>query len=197
MTDELILRREPRETHPAGQYPAMCLDLIDLGMRVSDFQGRESAAHSCVFVFATGERTSKGMDFTIPYECNVTFGERSKLLKFLNQWRGKPFEPAELNSGFKLSALVGKTALVSLTTKVSKTGNEYTVIDTIMPLPKGMPPPVIGEYKRAPFWAEKKIEYKLAYDQFMARVMREQAQAQGKPPPDEPLSGGPSDEVPF
>lgn len=196
MADDLLLKREPRETHPAGQFPALCVDLIDMGMRVQDFQGKESTAHSCVFVFATGEKDSKGYEFQVPYEVNITFGERSKLLKFLTQWRGKPFLAEELAAGFRLSSLAGKPALLSLVTKTSKTGNDYIVIDTIMPLPKGMQPPVIGKYERVPFWAEKKIEYAMAYNAFMKRTLRGDAQGSGEPTkPDEPL--GDADEVPF
>lgn len=189
MTDDLILKREPREVHPAGQFPVVCLDLIDMGMRVSDFNGKETSAHSCVFIFGTGEKSSKGMEFYIPYECNITFGEKSKLLKFLTQWRGKPFQAQELSEGFKLSSLVGKQALVSLSVRTSKSGNDYAVIETIMPLPKGMTPPVLGGYTRAPFWAEKKLEYKMAYDKFLGRSA---GGSQSSSAPDEILN-----EVPF
>lgn len=200
VADELLLRKEPREAHPEGQFAAVCLDLIDLGMRVSTFPGApESASHSCVFVFGTGEKDSKGFEFTIPYECNVTFGERSKLIKFLTQWRGKPFSPEELGTGFKLSSLVGKTALVSLVGKTSKSGNAYVVIDTIMPLPKGMTPPVLGQYKRPDFWAQRKIEYRLAFDAFQKRVMRRDVEGSGElHVPDEPLGNSVGvDETPF
>jgi hypothetical protein len=190
MSDELILKREPRELHPEGQFAALCLDVIAMGMRVRAFPGQaESASESCVFVFATGERNSKGQEFSIPVEMTVSMGARASLPKFLAGWRGKPFTSVEMAEGIKLASFVGRTALVSIVNKPTAAGNLRVAIDTIMPLPKGMPPPVVGKYERAPFWAQKKIEYKMAYDQFLGRTMRGDVEGSGEEAAD--------DEVPF
>ena len=185
MSDDLILKREPREIHPEGQFAAVCLDVIAMGMRVNDFQGHQSASESCVFIFSTGEKNSKGQEFTVPCEMTMSMSPKARLQKFLTGWRGKPFTAEELAAGFKLSSLVGKTALISLVGKVSKAGNPRVEIDTIMPLPKGMNPPVLGKYVRPEFWAQKKAEYEAAYKQFMGRTMRGDAEGSGEPDDDE------------
>lgn len=172
MSDEIVVKQEPRELHPEGQYAALCVDLIGLGYRVNDFQGHQSASESCVFVFVTNEVNSKGFVFHLPQELNVSTGAKAKLMKFLRQWRGKDFTPEEMGAGFTLSAWVGKPALVSLVKKFSKAGNPRIEIDTIMPLPKGMTPPQKGDYKRADFWAKKKLEYAAEYQKFLGRTMR-------------------------
>lgn len=191
MADDIILKKEPRELHPEGQFAAVCLDLISMGMRVNEFQGHQSASESCVFVFATGEKTSKGQEFYVSTEMTLSMSPKAKLPKFLTGWRGKAFTNDELAAGVDLKALVGKTALVSLVKKFAiTTGNPRVEIDTIMPLPKGMPPPVIGKYERPAFWAQKKIEYAMAYNEFMGRTMRSEAQGSGEPVEDD-------DSVPF
>ena len=172
MSDEIVVKQEPRELHPEGQFAAVCVDLIALGMRVNDFQGHESAAESCVFVFVTGEVNSKGFAFSIPYEVTVSTSPKAKLMKLLKSWRGKDFTPEELGSGFTLSAYVGKPALVSLIKKFSKAGNPRIEIETIMPLPKQMPVPQKGDYKRQEFWATKKLEYASAYQKYLGKLRR-------------------------
>ena len=172
MTDDIIVKREPQEIHPEGQFGALCVDIIALGMRVQDFQGHESASEACAFIFTTLEKNTKGYAFTIQTEMNVSTSAKSKLLKFLERWNGRTFTSEELGSGFKLSEYIGKPALISLVRKISKLGNPRVEIDTIMPLPKGMPAPLRGDYRRAEFWERKKEEYAAAYSRFMSRTMR-------------------------
>ncbi len=190
MADDIILKNAPREIHPDGQFAAVCVDLISMGMRVNEFQGHESASESIVFVFATGEKNSKGFDFFVSSELTLSMSPKAKLPKFLTGWRGKAFTNEELAAGVKLGSLVGKTALLSLVKKVSVAGNPRVDIDTIMPLPKGMEPPVVGKYERPEFWARKKIEYAMAYNKFLGRTMRGDAEGSGEEVDD-------ADSVPF
>lgn len=185
MSDDLILKREPRELHPEGQFAAVCLDLIAMGYRVQEFQGHQSASESVVFVFGTGEKNSKGFEFYVASEMTLSTSPKGRLLKFLTDWRGKPFTSEEMLGGFKLASLVGKVALISLVRKVSTLGNPRVEIGAIMPLPKGMAPPVIGAYKRPDFWAQKKAEYEAAYKQFMGRTLRGDAEGSGEQDDDE------------
>lgn len=191
MADDLILKKEPRELHPEGQFAAVCLDLISMGMRVNEFQGHQSASESCVFVFATGEKNSKGQEFYVSTEMTLSMSAKAKLPKFLTGWRGKAFTNEELAAGVDLKSLVGKTALISLVKKFAlQSGNARVDIDTIMPLPKGMQPPVVGKYVRPEFWARKKLEYAMAYNDFIGRAKRGDAEGSGEIVDDE-------DSVPF
>ncbi len=185
MADEIILQRKPRETHPEGQFAAVCVDLISMGMRVNEFQGHESASESIVFVFATGEKNTSGFDFFVSAEMTLSMSPKAKLPKFLTGWRGKAFTTDELAAGVQLGTMVGKTALLSLVGKVSAAGNPRVDIETIMPLPKGMIPPVVGKYTRPEFWAAKKIEYAMNYDRFLGRTLKSEAQGSGEPDDDE------------
>lgn len=186
MTDEVVIRQEPREVCPEGQYSALCVDLIALGMKVQTFEGKETGAcEACALVFVIAEKNSKGYAFTLVQELNVTTGQRSKLVKFLQQWRGKSFTADELGTGFTLSAYVGKTALVSVINKVSRLGNKRAEIATIMPLPAGLPAPTKGDYKRPEFWVKQKQRYAEEYSAFMGKTMKELSKSVDDPTPDE------------
>ena len=188
MTDEVAVKKEPREIHPEGQFSVICVDLIALGMRVQDYDGKETGAcESCALVFVSTEKNTQGYQFSLAQELNVTLGKKSKLLKFLTDWRGRAFTTEELGAGFVLSAYVGKTALVSVIHKTSHLGNKRAEIATIMPLPAGLTVPTRGDYRRPDFWEKKKAEYAAHYKIFMAQTMK----AEGDD------TATPKDETPF
>lgn len=190
--DSIKVTTPPRELHPAGTFPAMCVDLIDLGMKVSDFQGQKSASQSCVFVFSTGETNSQGYAFFPHREINVSLNPKSTLYKFLSAWRGRPIDPKEAQD-FELRQFVGKPALISIQHATSKAGNPRAEISSIMPLAKGMALPPHAEYKRADFWAERKKQYAAEYGKFVeGGVPKGNASYHG--PLEVELSGDP---VPF
>lgn len=164
--DDIILSKPKRELHPAGSFAALCVDLIDLGMRVQEYQGKTSASQSCVLVFGTGETDSKGFELFPFREFNVSMGTRSKLRAFLETWRGKAFS-AEEAQGFALKALVGKPAMLTVAHATSKAGNDYSKLEVAAPMPKGMLPPVVGKYERAAFWEARKAEYASDYQKFI------------------------------
>ena len=102
-------------------------------------------------------------------------------MKLLTAWRG--LTPAELGAGFVLSHYVGKTALLSLITKVSKMGNPRIEIGTIMPLPKGMPASSVENYKRPDFWASKKLDYAKEYQKYLSGMKSGSEDISGEPVP--------------
>ena len=168
--DDIFVRNEdkPREIHPDGQFSSVCVDLIDLGMKVTNWNGHEKAAQSCVLIFWTGEKNKMGFAMEVAREFNVSFFEKANLPKFLEAWRGKPFTVEERNAGLSLKALVGKPCLLSIVHNVSKNnGKTYANIGAIMPLPKGMPTTSGEGYSRSEYWKKKKLEYEVIYKSFL------------------------------
>lgn len=168
--DDIFVKNEdrPREIHPDGQFASVCVDLIDLGMKVTNWSGHEKASQSCVLVFWTGEKNKMGFAMEVAREFSVSFYERSNLSKFLEAWRGKPFTPEERNAGISLKTLVGKPCLLSIVHNVSKNnGKTYANIGAIMPLPKAMPAPSGEGYKRAEYWKMTKEKYAVIYKSFL------------------------------
>jgi hypothetical protein len=70
----------------------------------------------------------------------VSLDNRASLRRDLESWRGRKFNPAELE-GFDLRKLLGAAALLQVVHETSKEGRTYAAVASIMALPKGTPRP--------------------------------------------------------
>lgn len=147
--------------HPEGQFLAQCVDTIDMGEKVEQFQGQPpKLSPKCVLVFRTGEVNEQGQPIDIGKEFTVSMGDKANLRKALEQWRGKKYSPDEAEQGVPLHKLAGQWALITVEHKVSGGGNTYGNINAIVGVPRQMTDrPTFGKYERAPFYAERKAEY--------------------------------------
>lgn len=59
----------------------------------------------------------------------------------MKSWRGSDLTSEEVEQGFNLGKLIGKSCLLSIGTKESKEGNTYNVINGVSNLVKGMEAP--------------------------------------------------------
>jgi hypothetical protein len=122
---------------PAGQYNAVCVDVVDLGIVKTTWQGKEKSVHKCRIVFELGVTDADtGKRLTISAYYTASLGEKANLRKFLEAWRGKAFTAEELK-GFDTEQLIGVGALIQVVhaTKGDKT---YDNINSIMVPPKPM-----------------------------------------------------------
>jgi hypothetical protein len=165
MADVMVAKASPSaggkyQPHPEGQYALRCVDVIDLGLRVEQFQDNPAKVQPKVaLVFRSGELNDEGAYIEITKELTVSMHERAGLRKFLGQWRGKSYTEEEAIAGAPLHKLEGVYALASVEQRVSAGGNTYANIATIAPLPKAMPKPDVGDYERPEYWATRKAEY--------------------------------------
>jgi hypothetical protein len=133
---------------PAGQYVGVCVDVVDLGVVKTTYDGREKQVHKCRLVFEldatdadTGKRLRASRQFT------VSLSEKASIRAFLEAWRGKPFTAEELK-GFDTETLIGVAALIQIIHAPSN-GKTYDNINSIMLPPRGTPwPKASGEYVR-------------------------------------------------
>jgi hypothetical protein len=167
MPDPIIARADTSlghfKPHPEGQHVAICVDTIDLGDRVREWQGKTRVSPTCALVFLTGLRnTDTGAFHDVHAEFAASMNERANLRHFLEQWRGRSYTDAQAAAGVPLDKLVGQWALISVEHRQSKNNRTYAKIKSIMPLPKGMPVPAIpiDEYRRADFWLSRKDAYR-------------------------------------
>jgi hypothetical protein len=121
--------------HPAGQFIAVCIDVIDLGMVDVNWQGNIKKQHKAVIRFWCGENNEEGEPLFVGERFTLSLHEQSALRPFLEAWRGKVFTAEELR-GFDLEKLIGVPALIQVT---HATRNERTFanITSIMMPPKG------------------------------------------------------------
>jgi len=148
--------------HPEGQYAAVCVDSIDLGERVEQYQGNPArVVPKCAVVFHTGEVNDEtGEPFEVHGEFTISTFETSGLRKFLEAWRGKSYaDENEMREKGQLHKLVGHGALITVEHKKSGTGRTYAKIKGIAPLPKALPKPDVGRYQRPKFWEDRKAAY--------------------------------------
>lgn len=198
MPDTLTIKASGAQftPHPEGQFVAVCVDVIDLGENVEQFQGQPAKlAHKCALVFRTGERNeATGEYIDIGREFTASMNEKANLRKFLEQWRGKPYTNEQVErDGVPVDKLYGQPALLTVSHKQSNQGRTYANITACVGVPKqmrGALPDAAG-YARAEYWTEKKGKYAEA-----ARTFRGQ---QAPPPSDEDFGGFPDedDSLPF
>lgn len=152
---------------PAGQYQAVCCELIDMGFSTKNYKNKDTGAdepknvHEINFIFQVNkvdDETGKRFEVrTKPF--NLVLSEKSNLKAFLLQWRGHDLTPEELKPpGVLLDALVGRNALLQVVHNTSN-GKTYANIGSIMPLMEGLPEiqPLNYESKQDSFnkWKEK------------------------------------------
>ena len=163
MADEINVKGSESKfrPHPEGQFPAVCVDTINLGERVEQYPGKPArVVHKCAVVFLTGaENPDTGELHDLSAEFTVSMHENAGLRKLLESWRGKSYSEDEAEKGVPLHKLVGVGALVSVEHKKSGSGRTYAKIKSISPLPKQIAKPTLPEYKRPEFWEERKKAY--------------------------------------
>jgi hypothetical protein len=145
--------------HPDGTFPAVCVDVVDLGRRVNAFEGKVKISPKIALVFRTGERREDGEYFDVAAEFTASMFDRATLRHFLESWRGKAYTEDQVADGVPISKLCGQSALISVMHATSKQGRTYAKIATVMKLPKGMAVPEVGDYSRPDYWQERKAQY--------------------------------------
>lgn len=189
--------------HPAGQFAARCVDVIDLGEKVEQYGDNPAKlAHKVALVFRTGEKNEKGEPIDIAKEFTLSMFDLANLRKFLEQWRGKTFTDAEVEEGAPLHKLCGLTALLNVEQKSSKGGRTYANINAIQRLPKVMEPgaPIGDDYERPKYLVERKAEYAtaaLAYRQSVGAAIGKAKDALAEGFEDFPPEPDGDDDLPF
>lgn len=151
------------KTHPEGQFVGQCVDVVDLGERVEEFAGQlPKVVQKCALVFRTGEKNDDtGEYIDISREFTVSMGDKANMRKFLEQWRGKPYDDASIKQGVPIHKLTGNYGLLTVAHKQSGGGRTYANIAACVGVPKQMQGALTAydDYERADFWAKRKEEY--------------------------------------
>lgn len=132
---------------PAGTHAAVCVDIVDLGIVESEFQGKKKKLHKVRIVWQIDEANEETKKpYTAGKRYTLSLHEKANLRKDLESWRGKPFTAQECE-GFDLEALLSVGALINVIheTKGDKT---YDNVTSIMRVPKAMQAPTPQGYIR-------------------------------------------------
>lgn len=139
---------------PEGTHQAVCVDIIDQGMKPNPF--RDGAMQRKVDVaWQLGETREDGKRFVVYKRYTASLNEKATLRHDLESWRGRPFTATEL-SGFDLESVVGANCLLNVVHKAgTKDPNKtFANVAAVMPLMKGLPKMAPDGYERKAAQAE-------------------------------------------
>lgn len=167
-----------------GLHPAVCWAVVDLGIQQKGglYPGE---AHQVYLGFEVLDQQIEfekdGQKQVGPMRIGITLtnslGEKAKLRKFLEKWRGRAFTEDELK-GFDLTTIAGHPCQI-LVTHAHKGDRTYANVENILGWPKGTPRPPAPEsllvhelggpqslatLARLPEWLQGKVEERLAND---------------------------------
>jgi len=184
--------------HSEGQFAMICVDVVDLGTNVEVFPGQEPReVPKIALVFASGERQTEVAESELTLvtaEMTNSANEKANLRKFLESWRGRSYQPEQVEAGLPLTKLHGKFALVSIEHVTTRKGRKFARIKSISPLPEQIKPPdakaILAEYERPKFLTDRKAQY--------AEALKKHRNAMGDEVPEPAYPGDDDDDsVPF
>jgi hypothetical protein len=114
--------------HPEGIHPAVCVDVIDLGLRKSEFQGQVTMKNKLRLVFESEQKMPDGRNFTISKNFTASLHPKARLADFLGKWRGRPVVPGET---IDFDKLPGACCTLVISHQSGLEGNKYASIDAI------------------------------------------------------------------
>jgi len=130
---------------PAGTWPAVCVDVIDLGDVRNDWKG--DMVHKVRLVWQISERMPDDRPYLVSRMYTASLHEKSSLRKDLSSWRGQDFKPEEL-AGFDLENVLGVGCLLSVMQQPGNDGQMYSNVIAVMRLPNGYEAPRPEGYVR-------------------------------------------------
>lgn len=129
---------------PQGVHPAVCVDVVDMGMVKNERYGKEE--HKIRIVWQIDKRMDSGSRFIANRRFTNSLSEKSHLLPFLQNWRGQSFSAAELK-GFDLENLLGANAMLQII-HTEDNGQTYANVTAAFPIQPGQPKMVAENYTR-------------------------------------------------
>ena len=160
--------------HEAGQFAALCVDVIDLGDKVEQYEGKpQKLSQKAALVFRTNHKNPETGDIIdVVKEFTVSMYETANLRKFLEAWRNKAFTDDEVEAGAPLHKLCGVAALIQVENKKSGGGRYYANINAVQKLPPVMQPgcPDGEGYERPEYLTTRKAEYAKGAEAYRAQI---------------------------
>src|SRR4051812_36399030 len=133
---------------PEGVVQGILVDIIDLGMVTSSYQGETKTSHKVNFVWQVDERKDDGARFLVFQRLTLSLHPKSTLRKIVETLRGKKFTDEEVEAGYELDELKGNSQAL-LTIIQNQVGDRvYANISGVAPLMKGMPKLEAEPYER-------------------------------------------------
>jgi hypothetical protein len=130
--------------HPEGIHPAVCVDVMDLGLVETDFQGVKKMVNKVKITFESEAKTDDGKPCTVFRSFSASLHPKSNLSTFLSKWRGRPVAPGE---SINLQQLIGASCTLVISHQQNMLGKTYASIDAVSKPTKKVAPS--GQYDPA------------------------------------------------
>jgi hypothetical protein len=115
--------------HPEGIHPAVCVDVMDLGLVETEFQGQKKMVNKVKLVFESEQKTEDGKgNCTVSKNFTASLHPKAKLAEFLGKWRGRPVTPGET---IDLAKLIGACCTLVISHQQNMSGKTYAAIDAV------------------------------------------------------------------
>src|SRR5947209_2406763 len=114
--------------HVEGIHPAVCVDVVDLGLVEQEFQGERRLVNKVRLFFETEQRNEEGKNCIITRTFTASLHPKAKLAEFLSKWRGRPVVPGE---SIDLAKLIGANCSLVISHQQNLVGRTYASIDAV------------------------------------------------------------------
>jgi len=114
--------------HVEGIHSAVCVDVIDLGLVESEWQGQRRLVNKVRLAFETEQINEEGKNCVITKTFTASLHPKAKLAEFLGKWRGRPVVPGE---SIDLSKLIGANCTLVISHQQNMVGRTYASIDAV------------------------------------------------------------------
>lgn len=138
----IYVKKKQYEVAPVGLWPAVCVDVVDLGVVQTGFGPQVKIK----IVWQLEEKNKKGYRFLVWQRYTPSLHKKSKLRPMLEAWRGKPFTPAE-EKKFDIESVLGAQCQLSITHNIED-DNTYANIAAVVAASKGAPKVFPLDYER-------------------------------------------------
>lgn len=137
--------------HVEGIHPAVCVDVIDLGLVELEFQGQRRLVNRVRLFFETEQRNEEGKNCIISKTFTASLHPKAKLADFLGKWRGRPVVPGE---SIDLAKLIGACCTLVISHQQNMVGRTYASVDAVSKptkrlVPSGSYDPVVARQRIA------------------------------------------------
>jgi hypothetical protein len=135
-----ILARAPESKYPVapeGLHPAVCCDVVDLGLCDTQFGQKHKVELRWQLEEAIESETKGLIRPIVRQRFTNSLHEKAKLRGVLETWRGRKFTKDEL-TGFDLEKLLGVSCQIQVIHNISDEGQTFANVNAVIPLGKGM-----------------------------------------------------------
>lgn len=131
---------------PAGNHLSVCKGVVDLGTIDNTYEGKVTRKKMIQIYFEHPNLLDEeGNPFVTYLEEKFSMHKNANLRKLVNSWFAVTMTEEQAEN-FSAVSLLGCEAMVNVSIRTSKNGNEYNDIMGVSPIPAGVPlPKLIGE----------------------------------------------------